>query len=653
LDEAVTASGKWLPPPNLVALIVDRRMASEDWAGAASLATRASTAFPDQVGLLYLEVLARVENEPERDVLDQVSGRLDEAARRTPEGATLAIVLARRRLALGDADAALDELRGPPPEEREAELWFRVRAQARAAMGDVAGLELELQELAAAGASSLAVDAVRAVVLDAAGLSSDRGTWIELQRRVASQAATLVETDPELARLLYGRLIPRLAMQGARAEALERIAEAEELLGSSPWSRQELATMLAAEQAGPSPPVPLLFHADLPEGTVFVERGSGHAVDVPFEPVRLVGGKAEVMRRAEATPTRWVAVDATGAVRGSGAVWPALAGSRVEIVLGQRLPLTRAEIPASRSGDGRSRVLVLVLDCADWRIVRYLFHRQELPVLAALLKRGRHGVLWSEPAFTASAMRTLVAPGPDRPMGVFESLHELGAELAGLRAFPHNPLRPLAFLLPQESDLFELAQVAGLSTANLLYSHGAINVGVHGALVRQDGSVERVEVAATTRRLTMSERARHPAFSGLPALHDALVADLAARFDTVAAVSADQTVDLVLARIEATDLITHATYSDAAIGRQDDGHGVLFETYRYVDSRLAEIAGNLDADDHLIVMSDHGITSAMRHDPRALFVHTGPGVTPGNLPQRDLSAVPAMIIHALGLSGSE
>ena len=62
---------------------------------------------------------------------------------------------------------------------------------------------------------------------------------------------------------------------------------------------------------------------------------------------------------------------------------------------------------------------------------------------------------------------------------------------------------------------------------------------------------------------------------------------------------------------------------------QDDGSGLLFDVYRYLDWRIGALHAHLDADDVLIVMSDHGIRTAMEHDRAALFVATGAGVPVG------------------------
>jgi phosphopentomutase len=58
----------------------------------------------------------------------------------------------------------------------------------------------------------------------------------------------------------------------------------------------------------------------------------------------------------------------------------------------------------------------------------------------------------------------------------------------------------------------------------------------------------------------------------------------------------------------------------------------------------------LDADDLLVVMSDHGIRTAMEHDENALFILTGPGVPVARLAGTpSLRGVPRALAQLLGV----
>ena len=95
-------------------------------------------------------------------------------------------------------------------------------------------------------------------------------------------------------------------------------------------------------------------------------------------------------------------------------------------------PLDQCDLEGTAGGgqdhevDGHRRVLAIVLDCADWRLVQYLRTRGELPMLGHLLDHGQRAVLRSEPALTAAAMQSLVHPGHDRTPSVARWLHQLG-----------------------------------------------------------------------------------------------------------------------------------------------------------------------------------------------------------------------------------
>jgi phosphopentomutase len=83
---------------------------------------------------------------------------------------------------------------------------------------------------------------------------------------------------------------------------------------------------------------------------------------------------------------------------------------------------------------------------------------------------------------------------------------------------------------------------------------------------------------------------------------------------------------------------------------QDDGEPTLLWAYRYIDGRLREVAEALDSDDVLIVMSDHGIRTALEHDEDAFFVAVGAGLSHGRVPGRPhLRGVPQLLATLLGV----
>jgi hypothetical protein len=126
---------------------------------------------------------------------------------------------------------------------------------------------------------------------------------------------------------------------------------------------------------------------------------------------------------------------------------------------------------------------------------------------------------------------------------------------------------------------------------------------------------------------------------------------IAAEFDTAEGMMRSGEVDLMALRIEPLDILTHAHFAAAVRGGQDDGGGLLFSTYRYIDARLGAVHELLDEDDIFVVMSDHGIRTAMEHSRFAFFVATGPGVPSGRaVGEPDLRGVPRVLAELFGVA---
>ena len=69
---------------------------------------------------------------------------------------------------------------------------------------------------------------------------------------------------------------------------------------------------------------------------------------------------------------------------------------------------------------------MIVLDCADWRLVQYLRTRGELPFLDALIRTGYSAVLDSDPPLTGAALEALVAPDRRGAASFLGLVHQLG-----------------------------------------------------------------------------------------------------------------------------------------------------------------------------------------------------------------------------------
>jgi hypothetical protein len=304
--------------------------------------------------------------------------------------------------------------------------------------------------------------------------------------------------------------------------------------------------------------------------------------------------------------------------------------------------------PRGTPGDGRRRVFQVILDCADWRIVRYGLARGELPFFERALASGRRGVLDSYPPFTSLAITKLVRPRKQGVRSFPELVHQLGVEIEGLNFVGRNPLSGLEWVLPEEPELFETFARAGLGTVNLLHSHGSLQVGRNAEVVGPGDSVRPLERYRSSRPLSDPEEAVvQGADSEVARDH---LSEMAADFDVVVDLVGEPEVDVVTLRVASLDLFTHAQFQALLKSGQDDGDLVLYRVYRYVDGRLAELARTLDGDDVLIVMSDHGIRTPMEHDRRAMFLALGAGVEPGRLEgQPPLQHVSGWVADLLGV----
>jgi hypothetical protein len=314
-----------------------------------------------------------------------------------------------------------------------------------------------------------------------------------------------------------------------------------------------------------------------------------------------------------------------------------------------RLPsLTRAP------GDGRRRVALVLLDCGDWAISQYLRTRGDLPVLDALLQSGYRAVLESDPPLTAAALEALVWPERHTDTSIAGAFYRVGVELAGLESVGHNPFEALSWVLPETQDLFGVLGVGERSAANLLLAHGGIRAGRHGEVTGPHGAVRRLALGRTQRELDASERARFPGLAGASNPIDVHhVQTIAAELDATEQLLREGAIDLIAVRIEPLDILTHAHFAEAVSDGQDDGKGLLFDVYRYIDARIGALHAFLDADDVLIVMSDHGIRTAMEHERDAIFVAVGADLPALRVPGRpDLRGVPRALAALFAIETS-
>ncbi|MEM8932868.1 MAG: hypothetical protein AAGE94_16910 [Acidobacteriota bacterium] len=659
LDRAIATSDTWMPRPLLAAAVLDAQRRRGRARAAAELARRATAVHPFDGRLAITELEIRLETEDAASVLDQMIERLE---RGPIPGlrAAVALHLAER----GEIDRA-DTLLGDAPETLAtpdvAAEWFRVRAAVDAMAGDATAVADTARRWVAAGGRSIEVMAWHALTLSLYQLDDPDFPVLPMLERAAEQRD---ELPPSIAMQVYRRLIGTLILAERHDDAIARLAEVEAVFGEQDLgvTRDDIERSREhrlAEQADPATLATTGRLRFVPpaawRGSLVVSPELDAPADALWQDTAITNGESTTLDRTVGTaPQRWVLRDEEGTTRGSGTVWPSR-GRTVDIAISARPASSRPsyELPPPAPGDGVSRVRALVLDCGDWRLLQYLRARDDLPVLDALLSAGRRAVVWSDPPFTAAAMDALVSPTEQPPVGVFASLQALGSEL-GSNPFLGgvDPLAGVGALVPSEPSLFAVVGSGDRQALNLLFSKGKVDAGRHGEVVGPSGQTRRWDAWSESRPLTDAERGSIPDASNASGLDghwriwfESTAAVLDA-FDTAAA----SDLDLVLVRVAAFDSATHGGFARAAGGGQDDGAHRLYDLYRYIDARLAASVALLDADDVLVVLSDHGIRTAMEHDERSLFVAYGGGLAPGRVPGRpSLRGVPRVLAALVGV----
>jgi hypothetical protein len=645
----------WTPQPALAVHLIqtwrDMARAQE----AAALARRAARRHPDDPDLFFLELETRSGIEDDAAVLRELSARVPD---RGPHAVRMRVSLANRHLFRGDPESALEVLGDRLPENAGAEtgLWFDTRGMALAAGDDIGAVIANYDAWRRAGGDPVELTARYALTLSIAGLGDPNLPPSQLLRNALAAGDRL--KDPKLHEALAIRLILTLANEGNTDEALAVYDRARRKFEMSGLSREEIERSEAHRRLANAP-------AERRQGALrFAVRdpGSGSALllspedDAPIDASFTVSplpasGRIEVTREIGTAPLRWVYRDAEHRTLASGTVNPA-AGRVVDVRIEPREPSepTRARL-ARRPGDGRRRVILLLLDCGDWRIVEYLRARGELPTLDALLRDGHRAVLDSDPPLTAAALEALVWPNRRGAASFVGLVHRVGVEFAGLASIGENPFEDLAWVLPPDPDLFSVLGGGSRSVANLLLAHGSIRAGKHSEVTGPFGRKRRIPLKQSVRDLHADERERWPALAAVRGGGDAVhIRTIAAEFDTAVEIVGAREVDLLALRIEPLDILTHAHFAETVGDGQDDGENLLYAIYRYIDARIAEVHEQIDADDVFIVMSDHGIRTAMEHSRHGIFVATGPGISRGRAPGRpSLRGVPAVLGDLLGV----
>jgi hypothetical protein len=628
----------WAPQPALSVHLIQTWRDAARTRDAALLAQRAGRLYPDDADVFHLELETRASVEDEEAVLRELEERIPP---RGDAAARMRVSLAQRHLRRSDPVASLSALgEQPPAAALDARgLWFDTFGVTHAMQGDLTGTRRSYDAWERAGGDPVEVGARYALALSIAGLAEPGRRPVDLLRGALLAGD---ELDPKLHEALVIRLILTLVNAGRLDEAMAAHDHHRNRFALEGLQRRELERAVrhralqrvpAEERRGE-----LRFRVeDAPDGSaLWLSPEPDAPVDQGYERIEVPpSGSVAATRTAGVAPQRYVLRAADERVLASGTLSP-LPGEALDVVVRARdvEPTgTPTESAPRAPADGRIRVVLLVLDCADWRIVQYLRARRELPVLDSLIADGYRAVLDSDPPLTAAALEALVWPQRRGGSSVVGVVHRFGVELAGLASVGTNPFSALSWVLPESEDIFAVLGSGRHRVANLLLAHGGIRAGRHGEVTGPGGRKRHVPLGSTARDLDALERARWPALAQPGSERDAFyVRTIAAELDAATLLARGGQVDLVAVRVEPLDILTHAHFAEIVVDGQDDGRGLLFSTYRYIDARIAGVRDALDGDDVLIVMSDHGIRTAMEHSRHSLFVASGPRVPQGRAP---------------------
>ncbi|HEV8628683.1 MAG TPA: hypothetical protein VGV61_00095, partial [Thermoanaerobaculia bacterium] len=454
-------TGDWLPRPALTAELVEALRAKGALSQATQLAGRGVDHSPSHLPLLALESSLRQQLEPDR-ALDTMARRIPTAGSSAPQ---LRTFLAAQAVDRGDWERTLTLLGDHAPDDHGHvhESWYLLRMMASARLGRGELLAATTDEWAAKAPNPAKAHAFYGYLLSTTEQDDPQGrSNIELLREGVSAPAQV--GDERLLKLIWMRFVGELTVAKRGDEALRAFDAGVARFGDLfHLDRADLARTALAGRAGeeatlltggPST-VELRVQAPAPGMRLLVSPPSTTPHDTPFGSYAVpASGRVVVERPPDTWPLRWVLRDGSGAVRGSGAVWPQSRASVTAPVVPHRpVPPVAAPPLAQRPASDRRRLFVVILDCADWRFVAQGLARSELPTFAALLQRGDRAVLSSIPAFTAVAVRSIAQPGARGVAGVLGVLHQLGDEIAGLNFVGRNPLAPISWLLPDTADL--------------------------------------------------------------------------------------------------------------------------------------------------------------------------------------------------------
>ncbi len=306
----------------------------------------------------------------------------------------------------------------------------------------------------------------------------------------------------------------------------------------------------------------------------------------------------------------------------------------------------RGKVPAvarRRPGrDGRARVVAVWPDGGSWFLVNSFLHRGFLPNVEAMIRNGARGdMISTNPPFTATAYVRMVELHPQADSAGGRPLDTLLLQLKGIPFL--DALFPDDVVASSGPTVFSVLAAHGRTATNLVFNDGfmaAANDGkaTDGTMVKLDEKAlvdarEERSVDEDTTRWVMEEVLDAAPLDGpratqMKAEEVFLLGIENSEHKAVAGLHVwrEQKPDFLLLRLPSVDILSHRYFATV---EEIPAQNLMIETYRHVDRIIARFVAELDEDDTIILVSDHGIMGTLHHHPICLLVLEGPGMPPG------------------------
>ena len=358
------------------------------------------------------------------------------------------------------------------------------------------------------------------------------------------------------------------------------------------------------------------------------------SIDFPFAALVVDQPSRSGRRPARAMATVWVDGSTEAAT-----------GLEVELRPLPQVHHVPVAVERQAHADGRPRVLALWPDGGSWPILNMLVERGLMPNAARLLESGtRFQMRSTSPPFTSTAYVRMVELDPPETIGKNRSpLETLLLQLKGIPFLDGWLPDSLVTEAGEGSrSLFGILAEHRVRAVNLVFNDKylvATNdlAGDAGDRIELPPDVSakpkrKGKISADRRdRIVRDILGFAPGSPRAAAVEDHPVF-LAGIENTEKKARAGVDVwrefgpDFLLLRFPSVDILSHKYYWSI---EEEPGANLMIETYRHLDRTIGLLAGELDADDTLLLVSDHGIQGTLTHHWSSILIVEGPGMPAG------------------------